>query len=111
MSFEPPIRNLSSLDILGVRKDGGVDAVIVAETPIDGSPETLAALSTKVRNYIAELRSPAFRAEHPRLDKVGATILINCHAAVDLTARGLIASLAQEALGHGIKLEAVDVVA
>jgi hypothetical protein len=110
MPVEPPIQNPGDFDILAVRKDGGIDAVIIAATPIDGSPETLNALSVKVRNYITELNSPEFQTEHPRTSSGEVRILIHCRAAVDETARGLMKSLAQEALRSGIVLKVVDLV-
>ena len=109
--FEPPIQNPEVFDILGVRKDGGIDAAIVAATPIDGSPETLRALTVKVRNYIVELNSESFRAQYPRVSGGAVRIVIYCHAPVDAAARGLIVALSKEAKDQGILLEAEDVVA
>ena len=102
--FEPPIQNLAAFDILGVRKDGGVDAAIVAATAIDGSAETLKALATKVRNYIVELTSVKFLAEHPGA-RGKTRIIIMAHSTIDAVARGLIASLANEARDAAVELK------
>jgi hypothetical protein len=103
-SLESPIQNLTAFDILGERHDGGIDAAIVAATPIDGSADTLAALAKKVRNYAAELSSPAFLAKYP-----GAAgklrIILYAHGPVDSAAEGLIQSLALEVRSRGISLE------
>ncbi len=102
--FEPPIQNLTAFDILGARHDGGIDAAIVAATPIDGSAETLEALATKVRNYVRELTSSAFLADYPEAPgKV--RIILYAHGPVDLAAQGLIKSLATEVGVVGIRLE------
>ncbi len=109
-ALESPIQNLTNFDILGVRVDGGIDAVIVAATPIDGSVVTLTSLTTKVRNYITELASSSFLAQHP--DASGKTrIVIMAHCAIDGAAQGLIQSLAKEAAAASIALEIEHVVA
>jgi hypothetical protein len=108
MALEPPIQNLASFDVIGERHDGGVDADIVAAGPIDGSPETLKALATKIRNYLRELNSPEFLAEHPRVDTGAVTICVYSRYSIDTRARGLVASLAREALATGVHLKIVD---
>jgi hypothetical protein len=101
--FDPPIQNLDAFDVLGERKDGGLDASIVAATPIDGSPETLRALTTKVRNYVAELTSQQFLAAYPGA-RGNTRVVIVAHGAIDMVAIGLIESLAKEARDAGIEL-------
>jgi hypothetical protein len=108
-TFEQPIQNPGVFDILGVRKDGGIDAVAVAATPIDGQPQTLAALATKIRNYIRELSSEGFRARYLPPGAGTVRILVNCHGPVDSAALGLIASLRREAAVAAITIEVVDV--
>ena len=98
------MQNLTAIDVLGERKDGGMDAAIVAATPIDGSASTLQALATKVRNYAADLSSSEFLAEHP-LAKGRLRIVICAHGPIDLTAQGLIQSLVTEVNAKGVKLE------
>jgi hypothetical protein len=102
-NFESPIQNLEDFDILGVRNDGGIDAAIIAATPIDGSTDTLKLLTSKVRNYITELASQEFLTEHPMA--LGKTrIIIMAHGAIDVTVLGLIRSLSKEAQDAGIEL-------
>jgi hypothetical protein len=108
--FEPPIQNLDVFDVLGERHDGGIDAAIVAATPIDGQVETLTALALKVRNYITELCSDSFQSEHPRVPGSAVRIVIVCHGAVDASAYGLISSLRREAEAAGIQLDIEHVV-
>jgi hypothetical protein len=108
--FEPPIQNLDAFDVLGERKDGGINAAIVAASPIDGSTDTLKALTTKVRNYLAELTSQQFLANYP-LARGNTRVIIMAHSAVDLAALGLIESLAKEAREAGVELSIEHVVA
>lgn len=107
--LESPIQNLTAFDIVGVRRDGGIDAAIIAATAIDGSEETLKALAIKVRNYIIELTSQEFLAEHPAA--LGKTrIVIMAHSTIDVVARALIDSLAREAHEAAVDLEIENVV-
>lgn len=48
------VRYLDAIDVVGVRLDGGIDLVISCYGPLDDSAETLAALETKINNYINE---------------------------------------------------------
>ena len=65
LEFEPPIQNLGSIDVLGARKDGGVDLIVVVSGPIDASADTLENLDRKIRAYIAEVGSRAFQERYP----------------------------------------------
>ena len=108
-TFDPPIQNPGVFDVLGFRKDGGIDAVVVAATPIDGQLETLSALATKIRNYIRELSSDEFQSRHPGVSTGAVCILIKCYGPVDTAALGLIGALRKEASVSGISIEVVHV--
>jgi hypothetical protein len=75
---EPPIQNLDSIDLVGRRKDGGVDLLIVASGPLDPSPATQQILLTKLQNYLEGLNTEAFQAEfqHPSPEMV--RIIVSC---------------------------------
>jgi hypothetical protein len=108
--IDPPIQNLGAFDILGVRKDGGIDAAIVAATAIDGSTETLRSLTTKVRNYVTELTSPEFLTQHPAAPGSTRSVIM-AHSTIDVVARGLIESLSRETRAAGVELATEYVVA
>jgi hypothetical protein len=105
LTFEPPIQDVTVFDILGERKDGGIDAAIVVATPLDGSPETLRILAQKIRNYVTELSSADFLAEYPRVPNSSVRIIIMCHGPVDAAAYGLISAMRGEVQAAGILLE------
>jgi hypothetical protein len=109
-SFEAPIQNPGVFDVLGVRRDGGIDAVIVAATPIDGTPETLRALAVKVRNYAEELSSESFLLKHPRVPTGRVRIILKCYGSIDAAAHGLVSSLRREVEAAGILLDVERVV-
>lgn len=75
---EPPIQNIDNVDIVGHRKDGGVDLVIVASGPLDPSEQTQRLLLAKIRSYLEQLNTEAFRAEfrYPAPDRV--RIVVHC---------------------------------
>lgn len=68
------IYNRGEIDIMGERKDGGVDMFIVSEGPLDLSPETQTLLLDKVENYLNFIQSKEFQKENPRA--VGNTRII-----------------------------------
>ncbi|KQY51936.1 hypothetical protein ASD14_04485 [Lysobacter sp. Root494] len=97
-----PIENLDRFDVVGVRKDGGIDVVLSCSGPLDDSAETLWLLWQKVRNYLGEISSETFRTTY------GAglvRILISCEHDVSSPAQALIASLKDEAASQGVGLQ------
>ncbi|MEZ6142333.1 MAG: DUF6572 domain-containing protein [Zavarzinella sp.] len=75
MASEAPIQNIDQIDIVGKRKDGGVDLVIVASSPVTASPEHQQLLLDKIQSYLEQCNSPGFRDEFGYDAKV--RILIN----------------------------------
>lgn len=58
--MEHPIQSLDSIDILGHRKDGGVDLVIVVSAFLDDTPEHEYLLKQKIQNYVDGIFSDEF---------------------------------------------------
>lgn len=105
---DPPIQNMDSFDIVGVRKDGGVDVVVACSGPLDDSAETLWRLGQKTRNYLREIASQDF------LGKYGygsVRIFISCQYEVSTAAQDLISSLQIEASAQCVGLSLVERVA
>jgi hypothetical protein len=61
---EPAIQALDSIDIIGERKDGGVDLAIVDSDPSDASPETRRLLREKIEGYLRAIDSDAFQERY-----------------------------------------------
>lgn len=59
------VENPQHIDILGSRKDGGADLVMVSPGPLDESPEGQALLLDKVETYLKYIRTPSFRKQCP----------------------------------------------
>jgi hypothetical protein len=104
----PPIQNLDSLDIIGHRKDGGVDLVIVASQPIDDSPETLESLRHKVRTYVTAIGLEGFQTEfaYPPREKIA--IIIACEHPIHPNAQLVIDECKAFAAGQTVSLEVRD---
>ena len=59
------VENPQHIDILGARKDGGADLVMVSPGPLDESPEGQTLLLDKVETYLKYIQSPGFRQQFP----------------------------------------------
>lgn len=57
-----------SVDIIAVRKDGGIELLIISTGKFDDSKEQQDLLLTKVNNYIEYLNSDEFNEEYPGID-------------------------------------------
>lgn len=60
------IENINNIDVFGIRKDGGVDLVIVSSGKLDESAETQKLLLDKVENYLGYINSREFHVECPQ---------------------------------------------
>lgn len=60
------------IDAVALRKDGGVDLVIIARSRLHGSERTQGLLQIKIKKYLQQRNSIAFNAEfhYPPADKV-----------------------------------------
>lgn len=82
MNSPTPIQSLDKFDVVGVRKDGGIDLVISCSGPLDATPETLLALECKIRNYVREVegaRSPTFFEKYNCKPNAPITIFVSCN--------------------------------
>jgi hypothetical protein len=102
----PPIQDPDNIDIIGKRRDGGVDLAIVASQPIDVSPETLESIRRKVRTYLTVIGLEEFQAEmgHPPRDQTA--IILTCEHPIHPTALAVIAQCRADAAAQGVRLEA-----
>jgi hypothetical protein len=102
-----PIQNVDSIDVVGVRRDAGLDLVVSCSGPIDGSSETLRTLREKVQGYIKAACSNAIWSAYPDA-KVGPIgIYISCEHGVSARALKAIDLLIGEAASKGVTLRLV----
>src|SRR6266446_4489729 len=101
--LEPPIQNLDAFDIVGERKDGGVDLVASCSGPLDSSTTTLGLIERKVRAYLVTIAHESFARIYPAAE-FGPGIFISCEHYVSGAARELIDSLGVTASQQGVSL-------
>lgn len=63
-NLDSPVGPIDVIDIVGVRKDGGVDTVIVCVGNLDDSETTLASLRLKIRHYLRDIASASFAEQY-----------------------------------------------
>ena len=100
-----PVKDVDTIDVVGVRKDGGLDLVISVASPLDASPSTLSLLEAKIRKYIEAAQAEVFLAHYGRPLGVPVTIYISCAHPIAEAARDVIERLTGVALEDGIGLE------
>ena len=101
----PPIQALDRIDIIGQRRDGGLDLVIVASQPIDDSLEILDNIRQKVRTYLTAIAQEDFQAEmgYPPRDKTA--IIIACDHPIHPKAQAVIDECRARVAAEGVRLE------
>lgn len=104
-SLDSPVGDVDTVDIVGVRNDGGLDLVISVIAPLDGSSSTLSLLDAKVRNYMQAALSEAFLKHYGRSPGARVTIYISCEYPVAEAAQNLIRRMQETAMEYGIGLE------
>ena len=91
---DSPVGPIDSIDIVGVRKDGSVDTIIVCAAALDDSETTLENLRQKTRHYLRDIASTGFVEQYG----AGAVrIFVACEHEVSEPAKLLIDELAHEA--------------
>jgi len=99
-----PIKDTSKLDLAIERTDGRLEMCIVAQRYLDDSPETLALLEEKVRNYGREALDQSFRDSYGVTDVKKIEIAIISKFEVDPAVSQLIARLTSDLRQHGLTL-------
>ena len=73
-----PIQSLDSIDILGRRKSGGADLVIVVSSFLDDIPEHEELLRQKIQNYVDAILSNEFQNDFGNIANNPYTIILKC---------------------------------
>ena len=103
-----PIQDPQALDLVGERKESGVDLGIVCSGPLDDSAETLKLLARKIENYLTEAINTGFAVDCPSAKYGPARIFVCCDFAVSAVAQGLIHALAKKACEVGAELKLAE---
>ena len=70
------IYDIDKLDVVGKRKDGGVELYIISSERLDDSPETQTALLDKIENYLSYINSSAFKDDFGEIDQEKIQIIL-----------------------------------
>lgn len=89
-----------SIDLFGVRKDGGADLIIVSDGPLDDSRETQTLLLDKIEAYLGYINSPAFHEECPRATAGNTHIILRLTEPPPPPVRQLIAQIVPWTAAH-----------
>jgi hypothetical protein len=115
MSDQPPrsspLSEPDSLDVIGERKDGGVDMLVVTTGPLDASDETCQKLLAKLSSYLHAAVHPNFVNVYPAASTGRVRIFVSDSHAVSDRARQIVESMSREALSHGVEIRIGDPVA
>jgi hypothetical protein len=98
---DSPVRSIDAIDIVGVRKDGGIDTVIVCAGALDDSETTLESLRLKIRYYLSDIANESFAKQY---GTGPVRIFVACEHEVSVQARQLIDDLAHEAARQRVLL-------
>ncbi len=102
-----PIKNFDSFDVVGARKDGGLDLVISCSGPLEASEETLRALRRKITNYLQEVqcaRAPTLLERYECAPGAAIRIIVSCAFSVDHEAMKVIEEMSDVATRSGVEL-------
>ena len=71
------LNNPNELDLAAKRRDGGVELIIMSDSPLDDSAETQTQLLDKVENYMKYALSPQFRQDFGNVPANQVWIILN----------------------------------
>ena len=77
-SAEQPLQDDGRIDIVGKRRDGGVDLLVAVSGFLDGSIGTQALLKRKLQSYLDAILSQEYRSEFGDPAPERLSIIISC---------------------------------
>jgi hypothetical protein len=108
MNYRPdkqsPLTDTDNLDVVGERKDGGVDLLVVTLGPLDASDETCRRLQEKLTAYLYAAVHPNFVAEYPAALTGCIRIFVSDEHAISERAQLLIESFSREAIMRNVEV-------
>lgn len=98
------IYDANAVDIMGERRDGGIDMFIISSGPMDAEPETQKLLLDKVENYLSYVMSGEFAQKFPGKQKKTRIILKLAEPGPDLLMQ-LCEKIKTWTAEHGVRFE------
>jgi hypothetical protein len=78
-----PIPKLNVIDIIGTRRGGGADLVVIVASPLGADARSVFRLCTKLDGYLHEIGTEEWRQEHGAPTPESTRILLNLHPQSD----------------------------
>jgi hypothetical protein len=97
------LTDADNLDVVGVRKTGGLDLVVSCSGPLDDSDQTIELLSQKIRNYAQLALSPNLFT-HYNAESGPVRVFVSSEFAVSPRAGKTIEALRDELAAHTVEL-------
>jgi len=94
-----------NIDIVGERKDGGVDLVVVTSAPLDESDTTCQHLELKLGAYLLAAVHPNFPKVYPSAKGGLTRIYVSDRHGVSVRARQVIEAFTKQALAHNVTVQ------
>jgi hypothetical protein len=101
---QPPIQNINAFDVVGQRKEGGVDLVVSCTGPLDSSPATLELIERKIVAYLVTIAHANFARTCRAAERGPVRIFISCKYFVSVAAQEIIDALHVKAAKQGVAL-------
>jgi hypothetical protein len=99
-----PLSDPDILDVVGERKAGGVDMLVVTAGPLDASDETCQRLMEKLTAYLHAAVHPNFGNVYPAARNGRVRIFVSDSNAISQRAQALVQSFAVEALARDVEV-------
>jgi hypothetical protein len=98
------IPKLDVIDIIGRKRDGGVDLVIIVSRALSTDARSVFRLFTKIDGYLREISAESWRAEFPNATPESTRIVIKLHRDTDAVIAQLLESFRDWVKGRGAQL-------
>jgi hypothetical protein len=102
--MDHPIQSLDRIDVLGRRKGGGADLVIIVSSFLDDTPEHEHLLRQKIQNYVDTIFSDEFQSNFGSIEESPYTIILKCTAEPHPNMTSFIQAIAQYLSEYHINL-------
>jgi hypothetical protein len=99
-----PLTDPDNLDVIGERKDGGVDMVVSTAGPLDASDATCGRLREKLSAYLYAAVHPNFANVYPAAREGRVRIFVSDSHAISERARLLVEDFSREALTRNVEV-------
>ena len=99
-----PLTDPDNLDVIGQRKDGGVDMLVSTAGPLDASDVTCGRLREKLNAYLFAAVHPNFANVYPAARTGRVRIFVSDSHAISDRARLLVDEFAREALTRNVEV-------